>query len=175
MRHGSLRVALTGLLVCVASCWLLMSSPVSAAPTGWVEHRVAGVVFSTPEVAEVTVQELPESVTVVAVTHRDEVLLLTLYRGKSAPSAKQAVAAHGEEFERRVSKNGPLRVGRDNAMMLGRKRTVRTLEHGPEDMRERTSVVAVRLTKTTIVAAWTAPEASRRTVSSAVVKGLTFE
>ena len=136
---------------------------------------MAGAVFFAPPGAEVTSQELPERVHIIAVTHRDEVLLMTLYRGKSAPSAKRAIAAHGEEFERRMSKLGSIRVGRDNVHMLGRKRNVRTIEHGPEDARERTSLAAVRLTKTTVVAAWTVPSGLKRTLSSSLLKGLSFQ
>lgn len=154
---------------------LLVPAAVSAAPSSWEEHRVAGVVFSAPAEAEVTTQQLQEKVVVVAVTHREEVLLLTLYRGKSPPSAKRAIAAHGEELERRVSKLGPIRVGRDDVMMLGRKRKVRTIEHGADEVRERTSLAAVKLTKTTVVAAWTAPASARRTVSSTLLKGLKLE
>lgn len=155
--------------------FLLLTSSVAAAPSSWEEHRVVGVVFSAPPAAEVTTQTLQEDVVVVAVTHLEEVLLLTLYRGKRTPSAKRAISAHGEELERRVSKLGPIRVGRDDVTMLGRKRKVRTIEHGPEETRERTSLTAVKLTRTTVVAAWTAPASARRTVSSALLKGLKLE
>ncbi|MDP6946230.1 MAG: hypothetical protein QF464_18930 [Myxococcota bacterium] len=158
----------------VALC-LVVAPSAAAEPPKWVEHRVAGVVFSAPPTAEVTTQEHEQKVTVVAVTYGDEVLLLTLYRGKSAPSSKRALAAHGEEFERRVSKLGPMRVGRDSLRVLGRKRKYRTIEHGAEGARERTSLMAVRLTKTTLVAAWTAPVTLRRTVSSRLLKGLAFK
>ncbi len=155
--------------------WVLWAPGVSATPPGWEVHRAAGTVFAAPVGAEVTTRDLPESVNVIVVTHKDEVLILTLYRGKSAPPAKRASAAHVEEFERRMTKSGPVRIGRDTVMMLGRKRTVRTLEYGPEDARERTSIAAVRLTKTTFVAAWTVPTNVRRTLASMLLKELAFE
>ena len=154
----------------------LLMTPVShAAPDNWKEHQVAGIVFAAPDAAEVTTQALREHVTLVAITHLDEVILLTLYRGKDAPPAKRALATHGEEFERRVSKTGTIRLGRDKTHFLGRKRKVRTISHGPVDRRERTNLVAMRLTKTTVVAAWTVPKGLRQSVSATLLKGVKFE
>ena len=161
-------------LLLAALLWVLC--PVAnAAPAGWQSHTLAGVTFSAPKSAEVTSRALPEGVHVVVVTHSDEVLILTLYRGKAAPAAKRALATHSEELERRVASAGDLRIGRDSVMMLGRKRKVHTIEHGPSKMRERTSLVAVRLTKTTVVASWTIPTKARRTMSSSLLKDISFE
>jgi hypothetical protein len=152
-----------------------MSSVALAAPEGWRVQAVAGIEFSVPKGAEVTSRELPERVNVVAVTHGDEVLIMTLYRGKASPSVKQAVAAHAEEFERRVANKGTLRLGRDSVTILARKRDVRTITHGIKSARERTNVAAVRLTKTTFVAAWTTPAKLKRTMTSLILQSVSFK
>jgi len=154
---------------------LLLPSVATAAPDGWTLQSVAGVEFSVPKGAEVTSRELPERVNVVAVTHGDEVLIMTLYRGKSSPSVKQAVSTHAEEFERRVAHKGNLRLGRDSVKILGRTRDVRTITHGMKSARERTNVAAVRLTKTTFVASWTTPAKLKRTKTSLILKSISFK
>ena len=161
-----------GLVVTLGLVW---APEVAAESSKWQEHRVAGIVFSAPASAEVTTESVDTDVTVVAVTHRKEVLLITLYRGKSAPSAKRALAAHGEEFERRVSKDGRMRMGRGSLRVLGRKRTYRTIDHGAEDARQRMSLFAIKLTKTTLVAAWTAPSNRGRPIAPKLLQGLSME
>jgi hypothetical protein len=153
----------------------LMSSTAVAGQADWKLHSLAGIEFSVPEGAEVTSRELPERVNVVVVTHGDEVLIMTLYRGKSSPSVKQAVSTHTEEFERRVANEGNLRVGRDSVKILGRVRNVRTITHGMKSARERTNVTAVRLTKTTFVAAWTAPAKLKKTMTGLILKDVSFK
>ena len=157
--------------ICFAS---LMGSTALAAPAGWQAQSIAGLDFSVPKGAEVTSRALPEQVTVIAVTHGDEVLIITLYRGKSPPSAKQALTTHAEEFERRIAQKGSLRIGRDSVKILGKARTTRTITHGMKGARERTSVVSIRLTKTTFVAAWTAPAKLKQTFASRTLTGVRF-
>ncbi|MGB0589369.1 MAG: hypothetical protein ACPGU1_06790 [Myxococcota bacterium] len=154
---------------------LATSSTATAAPDGWELQTLAGIEFSVPKGAEVTSRQLPERVNVVAVTHGDEVLIMTLYRGKTSPSVKQAVSTHAEEFERRVANKGTLRLGRDSVTILGRTRDVRTITHGMKSARERTNVAAVRLTKTTFVAAWTTPAKLKRTTTSLILKSISFK
>lgn len=145
-----------------------------AAPAGWEPVELAGISFNVPKGAEVTSRELPEKVSVIVVTHKDEVLIITLYRGKSPPAAKQALSTHADEFEQRVAKKGSLRLGRDTVEILGKSRNARTITHGMKGAKERSTFVAIRLTKTTFVAAWTTPAKLKKTLSSRILGQLRF-
>ena len=64
----------------------------------------AGLIFEAPKDAEVTTHPLADGAQVIAVTRREEVLLIATYSGRRAPAAKVALATHREELEEREAR-----------------------------------------------------------------------
>lgn len=147
------------------------SASASAAP-----RTAAGVAFDVPEGAEVTEQEgLPEGVQVVAITHGDEVLLLTVYRGERAPKQKAALTAHVEELERQVSGAAPVEARTIWRRLLGKSREGREIRYRDRERGHVATVLAAARNGTTLVAAWTTPEGQRgKGFSWALVKEISL-
>jgi len=134
---------------------------------------IAGLRLVVPPRGEVTERALPggkgAEARVVAVTRDDEVLLLTLYRGRRAPKTAKALAAHLEELDRALAKvavPGTVR-GRDQRVRLmgrwarGHALTFRKRVGGAERTWEAV-VAAARKRGVTVVVAWMAPRGPGR-------------
>ena len=147
------------------------ATPAGEPTRGAVE--IAGLRLRVPPRAEVTERALPGGehveARVVAVTRDDEVLLLTVYRGRRPPKPAKALATHLEELDRALGKvavPGSLRGRAQRVRLMGRwarghALTFRKRVAGREVSWE-AGLAAARRGSVTVVAAWMAPRGPGR-------------
>jgi hypothetical protein len=135
-------------------------------------HTVGGVSFEVPAGAVVeALSGLPDSVSGVAVSVDLEVLMITVYEGKGAPSEEQARSVHTEEVERQAAEaDKKFETGSFRLAVLGRSRSAREVRYRRAGIREVARVVAIGLDGRTIAAAWTLRAAEGAGASPAIVQ-----
>lgn len=127
------------------------------------EEKAAGLVFLVPHNAEVTTHlGEADDVSVVAITRREEVLLLTVYRGRERPRERRALDRHVTAFEREISSQGKFSVRKFRAELMDAKRPGREILYTWLRRPHKAQIVAARTSSMTVVTAWTRP-ADRRT------------
>ncbi len=127
------------------------------------EEKAAGLVFLVPRDAEVTTHlGEADDVSVVAVTRREEVLLLTVYRGRDRPRERKALDRHVTAFEREISAQGKFSVRKFRQELLEGKRPGREILYTWLNRPYKAQIVAARTSSMTVVTGWTRP-ADRRT------------
>lgn len=154
---------------------LLLPVAVAQAGEGERVETLAGLELTIPDEAEATAKRLEEGVEVIAVTHGDEVLLITIYSGKKAPRAKAALSTHRDEIERKVPDEAAkdLKSRTQRQRMLGRWRPGFEITWHQGEDKHVARVTSARKRGLTIVAAWTRPwKGLTKAFSPAVVKSI---
>lgn len=157
-----------------ATAWLLAGALSPVAPAARADapatqeertrdHRMAGLVFEAPAAAEVTERALETGPQVVALTVGDEVLLLTIYRGETAPSDKKALTVHLDEVERALQGEAQTRTTPLWRRLLGRRSKGWEVAYRRGDVEWVARLLARRRGGLTVVAAWTSPRSALRT------------
>jgi hypothetical protein len=127
------------------------------------EEKAGGLVFLVPHNAEVTTHlGEADDVSVVAITRREEVLLLTIYRGRERPRERKALDRHVTAFEREISGQGKFSVRKFRQELMEGKRPGRELLYTWMNRPYKAQIVAARTASMTVVTGWTRP-ADRRT------------
>ncbi len=159
------------------SIWVALSVAVAltAAPEALPEsalHTAGGVRFEVPAGAVVEpLSGLPDSVSGVAVSIDLEVLMITVYEGKGAPSEEQARSVHTEEVERQAAEaDKKFETGSFRLAVLGRSRSGREVRYRRAGIREVARVIAIGLDGRTIVAAWTLRASAGNGASPTIVQ-----
>jgi hypothetical protein len=129
-----------------------------------VEHQVLGLTFKAPAGAEITRHTLAVGVDGVAVTHGEEVLILSVYHGRRVPTAKRALRVHLEELEKKLVKTAvpnTLTTKRTRIRFMKRVTVGRTIQYRKAVAGRESSYVAQIVTrragKRTIVVNWHSP------------------
>lgn len=135
-------------------------------------HLVGGVRFEVPAGAVVEpLSGLPDSVSGVSVSVDLEVLMITVYEGKGAPSEEQARSVHTEEVERQAAEaDKKFETGSFRLAVLGRSRSGREVRYKRAGIGEVARVIAIGLDGRTIVAAWTLRATEGTGASPAIVQ-----
>ncbi|MCB9728998.1 MAG: hypothetical protein H6744_07295 [Deltaproteobacteria bacterium] len=156
------------------ACLALVAAPDARPDAPAPEHSVAGVEFTVPEGAVVeNLSGLPDGVSGVAVSVDLEVVMLTVYQGKGAPSEEAARSVHTEEVERQAAESDKaFQTGSFRLPVLGRNRSGREVRYRRGGVREVARVLAVGLEGRTIVAAWTVRADVSAPRSPAIVQSL---
>jgi hypothetical protein len=127
------------------------------------EEKAAGLVFLVPHNAEVTTHlGEADDVSVVAITRREEVLILTVYRGRDRPRERKALDRHVTAFEREISAQGKFSVRKFRSELMEAKRPGREILYTWLHRPHKAQIVAARTASMTVVTGWTRP-ADRRT------------
>lgn len=135
---------------------LFTSAPVAA--SGFKDVDAAGLTFRAPTDAEVTVQAGPApEVTIVAVTRKDEVLILTLYRAPDRPDARQAMKTHAKALTDQVAGASEAKSRSFSQELLGSKRPGIELRYKLRGRRYKAQVVGAAAKGLTLVTAWVRP------------------
>lgn len=131
--------------------------PAEAAPQVR-EEKAAGLVFLVPHNAEVTTHlGEADDVSVVAITRREEVLLLTVYRGRQRPRERAALDRHVTAFEREISAQGKFSVRKFRQDLLDGKRPGREVLYTWMNRPHKAQIVSARTSSMTVVTGWTRP------------------
>jgi hypothetical protein len=140
------------------------------------EEKAAGLVFVVPADAEVT-SHLGEAddVGVVAITRREEVLIITVYRGRDRPRERKALKRHVTAFEREISSQGEFTTRKFRAALLDGKRPGREFMYTWLQRPHKAQIVAARTKKATVVTAWTRPSDRRTDFATKVLDSLRVE
>jgi len=154
--------------------WLL--GGVSATAPELREEKVAGLNFRVPQGAEVTTHMAEaDDVSVVAVTRREEVLILAVYRGAQRPRERVALDRHVTAFEREISPHGEFSVRKFRGDLLEGKRPGRELLYTWLHRPHKAQILAARTKTATVVTAWTRPADQRTDFATQVLSSLRFE
>jgi len=129
-----------------------------------VEHQVLGLTFNAPKGAEITRHTLAAGVDGMAVTHGEEVLILSVYHGRRIPSVKRALRVHLEELEKKLVKSAvpsTLTTKRSRIRLMKRVAIGRTIQYrkavAGREYSYMAQVVAKRVGKRVIVLNWHSP------------------
>jgi hypothetical protein len=157
---------------------LVALAAVAGAPAVAAEPRrqtAGGVSFEVPDGAVVSaLRGLPDSVSGVSVSVDLEVLILTVYEGKGAPSEDDARSVHTEEVERQAADGDKkFETGSFRLPVLGRARSGREVRYKAAGIREIARVVAIGMEGRTVVAAWTIRADGGSAASPAIIQSLT--
>ena len=145
----------------VMALWLTGGAALSAPQVR--EEKAAGLVFLVPHNAEVTTHlGEADDVSVVAITRREEVLLLTVYRGRDRPRERTALDRHVTAFEREIADQGKFTVRKFRQELMEGKRPGREVLYTWLRRPHKAQIVAARTSSMTVVTGWTRP-ADRRT------------
>ncbi|MEZ4269006.1 MAG: hypothetical protein R3F39_21825 [Myxococcota bacterium] len=156
----------------LALCALAWVAAAPEPPPETPRHTVGGLSFEVPKGAVIeALSGLPDSVSGVAVSVDLEVLMITVYEGKGAPSEEQARSVHTEEIERQAAEaDKKFETGSFRLAVLGRSRSGREVRYRRAGIREVARVVAIGLDSRTIVAAWTLRASEGNGASPAIVQ-----
>jgi hypothetical protein len=158
----------------LAVAWLVGGGAVAAPELR--EEKTAGLVFVVPADAEVTTHPgEADDVGVVAITRREEVLIITVYRGRDRPRERKALKRHVTAFEREISSQGEFTTRKFRAELLEGKRPGREFLYSWLGRPHKAQIVAARTKKVTVVTAWTRPTDRRTDFATKVLASLRVE
>ena len=154
---------------------MLLESVAYAAPQVR-QEKAAGLVFLVPHNAEVTTHlGEADDVSVVAVTRREEVLLITVYRGRERPRERKALDRHVTAFEREISDQGKFSVRKFRQELLEAKRPGREVLYTWLNRPHKAQIVSARTSTLTVVTGWTRPADRRTDFATRVLESLREE
>jgi hypothetical protein len=138
-------------------------------------HVIGGLKLWAPPSAEVTQRAATEETSLVAVTDKNEALVLIRYASRAAPTPDRALKTHAAEVEGRTQGPGVRRLPA-KAWLLGKERPAVQFHHRRGDAAWVTMVVAARNLGQTVVASWTLPQVEDgRAFSPTLCRGLALE